>query len=169
MKKYLLFLLISVIFFFTGSRVFAYDLTLTSVGSLSTLGTNYSLVNYTGGVPTLTGTASPSAQVGVKIKTFLSYTTASSSGIWQYIPAALDRGDNLIVLSSGIQSISFTLRFNATASATLSATPAVVADEAELLESGVWEYYLLVVVIGIGVMFFGTYVKQRMHKWEKGD
>ena len=147
--------------------VWAYDLTLTSVGSLSTLGTNYSLVNYSGGVPTLVGTASPSAQVGIKIKTLLNYTTASTSGVWQYVPSALDQGDNLIVISSGTQSISFTLRFNATASSEV-ATPAAVPDESELPGSGVWEYYLPAIAVGLGVLGIGRYGRKWMQKWEKG-
>lgn len=168
MKKYISLLLLSLGFLFSVSAVLAYDLTLTSVGSVSTLGTNYSLVDYKGDIPKLTGTASPSAEVAIKIKTLLSHTTASISGVWQFTPTALDQGDNLIVLSSGVQSVSFTLRFNATASATLSGTPAVVADESELLETGIWDYYLLILAIGVGVIFFGNYVKKRMHKWEKG-
>lgn len=149
-------------------QAWAYDLTLTSVGSLSTLGTNYSVVNYSGGVPTLTGTASPSAQVGIKIKTLLNYTTASTSGVWQYVPTTLDQGDNLIVITSGVQNISFTLRFNATVSGEV-ATPAALPDESELLDSGVWEYYLPAVAFGLGVFWVGRYGKKRMQKWEKGD
>lgn len=148
-------------------NVWAYDLTLTSVGVLSTLGTNYSVVNYQGGIPTLIGTASPSAQVGVKIKTLLGYSTASTSGIWQYVPATLDQGDNLVVISSGSQSVSFTLRFNATSSATV--TPADLPDESGLPDAGVWEYYLLAIGLGIGVYYLGRVGKERMQKWEKGD
>lgn len=149
-------------------QAWAYDLTLTSVGPLSTLGTNYSVVNYSGGVPTLTGTASPSAQVGIKIKTLLNYTTASTSGVWQYVPTTLDQGDNLIVITSGVQNISFTLRFNATVSGEV-ATPAALSDESELPDSGVWEYYLPAVAFGLGVFWVGRYGKKRMQKWEKGD
>jgi len=148
--------------------VWAYDLTLTSVGPLSTLGTNYSVVDYTGGIPTLTGTASPSAQVGVKIKTLLNYATASTSGVWQFVPAFLDQGDNLITITSGVQSISFTLKFNSTASASV-ATPAALPDESVLLDAGVWEYYIPVLVAGIGVYFLGRLGKDKMQKWEKGD
>ena len=148
--------------------VWAYDLTLTSVGVLSTLGTDYSVVNYTGGIPTLTGTASPSAQVGVKIKPLLNYTTSSTSGVWQFVPASLDQGDNLIIITSGVQSISFTLKFNSTASASV-ATPAALPDESALPDAGVWEYYIPVLVAGLGVYFLGRFGKDRMQKWEKGD
>lgn len=149
-------------------NVLAYDLTLTSVGVLSTLGINYSLVNYTGAVPTLTGTASPSAEVGVKIQSLLKSTTASTSGIWQFVPTSLDTGDNSIVISSGVQSISFTLRFNSTTSGTV-ATPAALPDESSLLGTGVWEYYIPAIAIGFGVYYLGRFGKRRMQKWEKGN
>jgi hypothetical protein len=149
-------------------NVLAYDLTLTSVGSQSTLGTDYSLVTYLGGVPTLSGTASPSAQVGVKIKTVLNYATASISGVWQYVPTTLDVGDNQIVLTSGTQSIAFVLRFNATASATV-ATPAALPVEADLPGAGVWEYYIPAIALGLGVFIVGRYGKRWMQNWDGDD
>lgn len=148
--------------------VWAYDLTLTSVGTTSTVGTDYSLVSFFGGIPSLSGTASPSAQVGVKVKTILSYVTASTSGVWTFVPTSLDQGDNPIVLSSGTQSISFTLRFNSTVSGTL-ATPSALPDETALPGAGVWEYYVLAVAIGMAVFWLGRYGRRKMQKWEKGD
>lgn len=168
MKKFLLSLVVVLGGSIFVRNVWAYDLTLTSVGPLSTLGTNYSLVTYTGGIPTLTGTASPSAEVGVKIKTLLKYTAASISGVWQFTPTSLDQGDNLITISSGIQNISFTLRFNATVAAEV-ATPAALPDESELPGAGVWEYYIPALVAGLGVFFVGRYGRRWMQKWEKGD
>ncbi|HSV95284.1 MAG TPA: hypothetical protein VLH94_04945 [Spirochaetia bacterium] len=168
MKKGLIYLISLLGLYVFVRNVWAYDLTLTSVGTQSTLGTNYSLVTYTGGIPSLSGTASPSAQVGVKIKTSLNYTTASTSGVWSYIPSVLDQGDSLITITSGTQSISFTLRFNATVSAAV-ATPAALPDESELLDAGSWQYYIPALALGFGVFFFGRYGKKRMHKWEKGD
>lgn len=162
----ILFLLGALIFV---KKTWAYDLTLTSVGALSTLGINYSLVNVSGGIPTLTGTASPSAQVGIKIKTSLGYATASTSGVWRYVPSSLDQGDNTIVVTSGTQSISFVLRFNSTTAATVAATPAVLPDEADLPDAGVWTYYLIAVLGGVGVYLLGVFGKKQMHKWEKGD
>lgn len=169
MKKIILVSVFLSLFLLVIGKVWAYDLTLTAVGSQSTLGTDYSLVTYVGGVPSLVGTASPSAQVGVRINTVLNYTTASTSGVWQYVPTSLNQGDNTVVIASGTQAITFTLRFNATASATLSATPVVVADETELVGAGVWEYYLPALALGLGVWYLGRYGKRRMQKWEKGD
>ena len=170
MKKVLLIAIGLLGMFAFVKQVRAYDLTLTSVGPLSTLGTNYSLVNYTGGIPTLTGTASPSASVGININALLNHTTASTSGVWQFVPSTLNQGDNVIVLTSGVQSISFTLRFNSTVSGTPTTTPAVVPDEsANLPGTGVWEYYLPAIAIGLGVLWIGRYGRKWMQKWEKGD
>jgi hypothetical protein len=158
----------ALIFIIGANKVLAYDLTLTGVGDQSTLGTNYSLVRVVGGIPTLVGTASPSAQVGVKIKTVLNYATASTSGVWRYVPTTLDQGDNQIVITSGVQSVSFVLSFNATTSAT-TVTPTVLPDESALPGAGVWEYYIPAIGIGIGVYLLGRFGKKRMQKWEKGD
>lgn len=168
MKKILLNIILFLGVFVFVRQVWAYDLTLTSVGALSTLGIDYSLVSYTGGIPTLTGTASPSAEVGIKIKTLLRYTTASVSGVWQFLPTTLDQGDNLIVISSGEQIVSFTLRFNATSSGSV-ATPAAIPDESELLDAGVWEYYIPAIAFGLGVYFLGRYGRRKMQILEKGD
>ncbi len=168
MKKILPVFLGMLLMFVFVTKILAYDLTLTAVGTQSTLGTNYSVVSYFGGVPTLVGTASPSAQVGVKIKTLLNYATASTSGVWQFVPTVLDQGDNTVVISSGVQSITLTLRFNATASATV-ATPAALPNESALPGAGVWEYYIPVVAAGLGVYFLGRFGRKRMQKWEKGD
>lgn len=148
-------------------NVLAYDLTLTGVGTQSTLGIDYSLINYIGGIPTLVGTASPSAEVGVKIKTLLKYATASTSGVWQFVPTALDQGDNTVVISSGVQSITFVLRFNSTASATV-ATPTATPSTA-LPDTGMWEYYIPALSLGLGVFLVGRYGRRWMKNWDRDD
>jgi len=168
MKNIIALVIFSLLFVLGMGKVLAYDLTLTSVGSQSTLGVDYSVVNYTGGVPTLVGTASPSASVGININTVLNYTTASVSGVWQYIPSALNQGDNNVVITSGVQSISLTLRFNSTVSGTI-ATLSAIPDESSLPDAGVWQYYILVIIAGLGVFFLGNFGKKWMHKWERGD
>lgn len=167
MKKYMLSILGLLGMFIFVKNVLAYDLTLTGVGTQSTLGTDYSLVNYIGGIPTLVGTASPSAEVGVKIKTLLKYTTASTSGVWEFVPTALDQGDNAIVISSGVQSIAFVLRFNSTSSATV-ATPTATPSTA-LPDAGVWGYYIPALSLGLGVYFIGRYGRKWMKNWDRDD
>lgn len=145
--------------------VWAQDLTLTRIGVLSTIGVDYSVVNYSGGIPTFEGTASPSAQVLIRINTSTEATVAASpSGVWKFKPGVLDLGSSTVVISSGLQSLSLTLNFNATPSATPTVTPTPIPDE--LPASGVWEYYLPAIGLGFLVLFLGKNVKDRMMAWE---
>lgn len=147
--------------FVLAGVAWAQDLTLTKIGVLSTIGVDYSIVNYSGTIPTFAGTASPSAQVLIRIKTSTEATMAASpSGAWQFTPGVLDMGGSTIVISSGLESLSLTLNFNATPSA----TPTPIPDE--LPASGVWEYYLPVVGLGFLVLFLGKNIKDRMMAWE---
>lgn len=168
MKKSLLCLLGVLAIFLCVKNVMAYDLTLTGVGTQSTIGTNYSLVNYFGSIPMLVGTASPSAQVGIFVNAISNYTMASTSGVWQFTPAILNQGDNSIVISSDTQNIAFNLRFNATSSGAV-ATPTAMPVAATLPSTGVWEYYIPAIGIGLGVFFLGRFGKKRMQKWNDGD
>ena len=155
------------VLFLAVGVVYALGLTLTKVGVLSTVGVDYSLIDYTGAIPTLEGTATPSALVLIKIKTSTEATVAASpSGVWRFTPGVLSLGSSPIVITSGSQSISFTLNFNATPAAvpTATATPTPVPEE--LPDAGVWEYYLPVIGAGILVLFLGKYIKDKMLSWE---
>jgi hypothetical protein len=145
--------------------VMAQDLTLTKIGGVSTVGVDYSTVNFSGTIPTLEGTASPAAEILIKIKTSTEATVAASpSGVWKFTPGVLDLGNSTILITAGQQSISFNLIFNATPSASPTATPSPIPDE--LPASGVWEYYLPVIGAGILVLFLGKYIKDKMLSWE---
>lgn len=158
-------LLLGLILLCTAGVVWAQDLTLTKIGELSTIGVDYSIVAHNGTIPTLEGTASPAAQVLIRIKTSTDATIAASpSGAWKFRPGVLDPGHNAIVITSGLQSISLVLNYNATPSATPSATPTQVPDE--LPASGIWEYYLPGIGLGFLILFFGKNIKKRMVDWE---
>lgn len=160
MKKIITIILGSVLFLAVGV-VFAQELTLTKVGVLSTVGVDYSSIDYTGAIPTLEGTATPSAQVLIKIKTSTEATVAASpSGVWKFTPGVLSLGSSSILITSGSQSISFLLNFNATPAA----TPTLIPEE--LPDAGVWEYYLPVIGAGILILFLGKYIKGKMLSWE---
>ncbi len=155
------------LFFYVGS-VFAYDLTLTKIGTLSTIGADYSLVSYTGSVPGLEGTATPAATVAIKVNTATTNViAATSSGIWSFTPTSLNSGDNTIVITSGTQSINFVIRYSATT--TITTTSTASSEVTELPESGVWENVALGVVGGLLVMYFGSWLRRKMHIWEKGS
>ncbi|HCX25989.1 MAG: hypothetical protein UX08_C0004G0031 [Candidatus Collierbacteria bacterium GW2011_GWB1_45_35] len=166
MKKIITIILGSALFLSVGV-VFAQELTLTKVGVLSTVGVDYSSIDYTGAIPTLEGTATPSAQVLIKIKTSTEATVAASpSGVWKFTPGVLSLGSSSIVITSGSQSISFSLNFNATPAATPTATATPTPIPEELPDAGVWEYYLPVIGAGILVLFLGKYIKEKMLSWE---
>jgi hypothetical protein len=158
------------IVFLWASPAFAYDLTLTKIGTMSTIGADYSLVSYIGAIPLLEGTATPAAQVAVTVKTTTAYVTAATaSGVWQYLPAVLTTGDNAVIISSGSQRLDFVLRYNST---TPTATPSAVATISSavttLPQTGTWEYVVFGLVAGAGVWYLGRDVKKRMRVWEKG-
>lgn len=162
-KKYILWVLIGM-FCFAGST-FAYDLTLTKIGTMSTIGADYSLVSYVGALPALEGTATPAASVSVQVNsTTGSVIAATTSGIWNFTPTVLNSGDNLITITSGTQSILFTIRYSAIVTPT--ATPSATATV--LPSSGTWENILYGLLFGVGVWIFGRLIKKEMHKWEDG-
>lgn len=166
MKKYLTYILGVFLFLLATKVVLAYDLTLTKIGTLSTIGADYSLVSYTGAVPGLEGTATPAAIVSVKVNSVsMAVLAATTSGVWSFTPTTLSAGDNLITVSSGLQSIVFTIRYNASV-VTPTATPA--AEITTLPESGVWENIIYGVLFGVAVWVAGRVIKSKMHKWEGG-
>jgi len=166
-KKTIFLFLIVLVSFGVARKVFAYDLVLTKVGTLSTAGVDYSVVSYSGtSIPALEGTATPSSQVGVKVGLVQGYTTAASgSGAWTFVPTALDTGSNTITLTSGIQTISFSLIYNASSSGTPTATPTPTPID-ELPATGVGDKYIIFSILGVAVLFLGGYIKRRMNRWE---
>lgn len=166
LRKNLLMIWLLVAFLFSAVKIAqAASLILTKIGVLSTVGVDYSVVTYSGGIPTFEGTATPSSQVLIKIKTSTDATTAASpSGAWSFTPGVLDKGNSVVVITSGVESLSLTLIYNATPSATPTATPTAVPTE--LPASGVWEYYLPVLGGGLLILFFGKYLKDKMVDWE---
>ena len=164
MKKIFYSIWAIVMFFFVGD-VFAQEFALTKIGVLSTVGVDYSNVIYSGAIPTLQGTATPSSIVYIKIKTSTDSTVAASpSGIWQFTPGVLDMGPSLVQITSGLASLSFTINFNATPSAAPTAT--VTPVPTELPSTGIWEYYLPIIGMGLTVFFFGKFLKDKMLSWE---
>lgn len=164
MKNILLNILIIGLFLGVVGRVLAYDLTLTKIGTLSTIGADYSLVSYVGTVPGLEGTATPAAMVSVKVNsTSNAVLAATTSGIWNFTPTSLSTGDNLITITSGSQSIIFTIRYSATTT-TPTSTPS--SSITTLPESGAWENVVLGMMFGVGIWFLGRFLKKKMHKWE---
>ena len=153
--------------FLLVSPVLAFDLTLTKIGTMSTIGADYSLVSYVGAIPTLEGTATPAATVSIKINTTSVATMAATvSGVWNLLPATLNTGDNTIVITSGTQSLNFVLRYNSGVTPTPTATSS--AGVTALPATGTWEYITLGLGGGLGIWFLGREAKKRMKFWETG-
>jgi len=167
-KKNILWLLAGM--FLLTSPVLAYDLTLTKIGTMSTIGADYSLVSYIGAIPALEGTATPAAQVAVTINTATAYViAATASGVWQYLPTVLSAGDNNILVVSGTQKFDFILRYNSTA--TIALAPIVATSSTAITtlpQTGALEYVVFGLVAGAVVWYLGRDVKRRMRVWEKG-
>ncbi len=168
MKKVLINLLLLVALAFGASKVFAYDLTLTKIGTLSTIGADYSLVAYTGAIPGLEGTATPAASVTVIVNsTASSVLAATASGVWSFTPATLKTGDNQVTLLSGTQTINFIIRYSPTTTTTTT-TSTSSSSVTSLPEAGVWENVAISVVLGVAVFYLGGLVRRKMHIWENG-
>jgi hypothetical protein len=91
-----------------SSTAFAAGLALTGIGALSTGGAVYSEWWYTGENPTLAGTAGESASVTVTVEENSQTVTADGSGNWS-APTATPTGDYSVSISSGGETLSFTL------------------------------------------------------------
>lgn len=147
------------------SPVWAFDLTLTKIGTMSTIGADYSVVSYVGAVPALEGTATPAAQVLVKINsTTANVLAATTSGVWTFLPTVLNTGDNTVVVTSGTQSLSFVLSYNSGALPTPIAT--IEANLTVLPATGAWEYLVVGLFVGICVWYLGGEIKRKMKVWE---
>ncbi len=114
--------------FLFSTTVAAQSLGITSIGGVPTTGT-ITTWTHQGFNPVIVGTATPSAMVRIDIGSATSSTTAATSGAWSYQPTGLDAvGSYAFSVSSGGQSILFTLGISATASATPTPTPSSTAS-----------------------------------------
>ncbi len=164
MNKFFQNIFLLVVFLLGARLVFAYDLTLTKIGTMSTIGADYSLVSYTGSVPGFEGTATPAATVTIKVNTTsANVLAATTSGIWTFTPASLNSGDNTIVVTSGTQAINFIVRYNSTGAPTPTASSSGITT---LPKTGTWENIVYGAMAGIAILFFGRYIKREMYKWE---
>lgn len=112
-KKYIKLFSAIICLFFAFRTAFAATLTLTKIGALDLGGKTYSEWWYTGTKPTFVGSAANNATVAIKIGENSSTVTANASGIWTYY-AAIDKGDYKITVTSGTETLSFTLHLGQT-------------------------------------------------------
>lgn len=114
-------ILVLLAIFFGVSTSQALALTIDSIGVTSVPNGTTTSWYYQGSNPAFSGTADPSAQVSVSINGTAATTTADSSGNWTYTPTTLGAtGTYPIVLTSGTDSISFSLDITAASNSTAS-------------------------------------------------
>ena len=165
--------ILSILFFvlflaiFTGNAIAA-SLALNSIGTSPTAGLTFSTWTHEGENPILVGEATSGESVSIKIDDLASSVTADASGEWTYTPTILTVGIYQVTITSGVESISFTLNITDSASSAASTViPTTGASkggvEAETLpESGSAEQTLLLLTGGLLLLGFGlmTYQQQ---------
>jgi len=170
MKKGLLSLAFSLVFLgaslSTSHDVFAAGLSVTSIGGVSTGGTVTTWANE-GYNPLLVGTASPSASISIDIDSVVASTMSATDGSWSYKPTTLSSaGSYEVALSSGSESVLFTLTIAQAASAattatTSDATTSAVTTPTTLPQTGS-DDILLLLAGGVFLMISGAYAGAHM-------
>lgn len=167
--------ILSILFFLLLSTVFvgnviAASLALSSVGTSSTAGLTFSTWTHEGENPVLIGEATSGASVSIKVDDLTSTVTADASGEWTYTPTTLIVGTYQITITSGVESIAFTLNItDGVASTTGTIAPTIdtgkggVSTETETLpESGSAEQTLLLLTGGLLLLGFGLMTHQQL-------
>lgn len=172
MKQVLLTVLV-VTLLFSQSISRALALTLETIGVSNVGGSSISSWTYQGSNPTFTGTADASATVTVTINNSDATATADASGNWTYTPTTLtSTGTYPVTISSGTESISFTLDLTvqdttsttATSSSTTTTTTKGGTSTAsgnlvmpdELPQTGAFEQTVLLLGGGFGLVLLGV-------------
>ena len=103
----------------------ATTLKVTQIGA-STPPASFTTWTYTSVNPVILGTAAPNAQVKVSLNDAISTLTANATGEWSFAPVTLIAGTHQVVITSGTETLSFSLTIAPTGSAlvTPTATPA---------------------------------------------
>jgi len=114
MTKLPIIIITLVLTLFTAQVAFAAGFSLTYIGTLATNGAKYNHWWYTVANPTLKGTATASTAVTVTIDSVASSVTSDAAGVWTFVPTTLTNGDHQVSLSSGGETIAFTLTIGST-------------------------------------------------------
>jgi len=163
-----LFLLLSV------SSVLAATLQLNGIGTSSTEGKTFTEWWYSGENPQFVGDASASAEVTLTVNDAFNTVTADVNGAWVWTPVSLLEGDHTVSITSGTESIDFTLHIS-TGSATTptpTATPSGetkggiggATESGELLETGAVEQTIALIGGGMALIGIGMVAKVKMEE-----
>lgn len=170
MKQALLSLLFAVVLLVQSSLPVA-ALTLDTIGAAQVTG-NIASFSYMGAAnPVFRGTTDPSTPVSIDIQGITNSVTSDGAGAWSYTPTTVQAGGSYpVMITSGSETISFTLNISSTLSGDSSATAAssttststtttttsqpVLPDE--LPQTGTAQETLLLVVAGVGLVIGGV-------------
>ncbi len=122
MKKILSLFIFLLSFWLVVKPVMAATLSLDAIGEDSVEGTVFTSWTYADVNPILMGKASPNASVSIKIDDLTNTVTADTSGEWTFIPTTLTDGTYTIIITSGVESMTFDLSIGATSTTTSSST-----------------------------------------------
>jgi hypothetical protein len=147
--RFLIFILF--VFLLSATLVRAAGLQLTSIGTLNISGKTNTEYWYAKVNPKLTGQADPSSIVSIIIDTSSYSASASATGAWSYTPTTLTTGDHDVSLTSGVDSLSFTLHIG---SAAPTATPS--SSPKTLPVTGALSNTLLLLGLGAGLVILGV-------------
>jgi LPXTG-motif cell wall-anchored protein len=161
MKRIILSLLVALLVLSQSAGIVA-ALTLESIG-VTTVGRRISSWTYQGSNPSLVGTADPSAAVSIAINGTTQSATADGTGSWSYKPTDLSTsGSYPITISSGSDSMTFTLNLTTTASGSSTTTTKGGTTSGELVlpdelpQTGTAQETLLMVAGGLGLVMAGV-------------
>lgn len=160
-KKTLSIFLSLVIFVLFTKTSWAAYLSLTRIGTLSTVGTIETSYSYAGALPDLSGVATPGATVAITVNAVTATTSAAVSGIWIFRPTNIVGGTNTVSIASGVESLSFLLQYTPTPTATPTAT-VPEASSGALPETGVFGWPLFLVGIGVTIFIIGSKYKEKI-------
>ncbi len=159
MREILLTLGILVVSLTMAVPAFATGLAVTSIGNLDTsTGTFYNAWWYTKENPTLSGTAGANATVTVDIDGNLYTTTADTLGNWSYTPTTLTTGNHTVTVTSGTETVSFSLEIGSdTSTAGTATSPTPTTAPTTLPDSGVGSITVFMILGALVATGVGTY------------
>ncbi len=142
----------------------AATLTLTGIGTVDTTGKSYPQWWYTSLRPTLKGTAAPSAQVTITAGSLTGTVTADASGNWSWPPDQnLVAGDNAVKITSGTESLSFTLTAGSDVPGSIATGSATTSTISALPKAGATFPTIFLGILGVGVMGLGIFKLRKHH------
>ncbi len=151
-------------FFLSLNIALAAGLTLTGIGTVDTTGKSYPQWWYTSLRPTLKGMAAPSAQITITAGALSGTVTADASGNWSWVPTQdLTAGDNAIKITSGTDTLSFTLTTGSDVPANTASGSAKVSTISALPATGATFPTIFLGILGISAMGLGIF-KLRKNK-----